>query len=83
MARHIGLHNTYHTHCHSILTYDMVQEDVSSRASFIIVENQDGKQSKPSEVRQKISYRSSLNNREILMGWSVFENLNLDWTEIP
>ena len=36
MTRHDGLHNTYHTCCHSIGTYDMVQEDVSSRASFII-----------------------------------------------
>ncbi len=25
----------------------------------------------------------SLNNGEILMGRSVFENLDLDWTEIP
>ncbi len=31
-----GPYNTYHTHCHSIRTYDMVQEDVSLRASFII-----------------------------------------------
>ena len=37
MTRQDVLHNTYHTHCHSIGTYDMVQKDVSSRASFIIV----------------------------------------------
>ena len=30
-------HITYHTCCHSIGTYDMVQEYVSSRASFIML----------------------------------------------
>ena len=36
MTRRDGLFNTYYTRCHSIGSYDMVQEDVSSRASFII-----------------------------------------------
>ena len=36
MTRHGGLHNTYCTCYHSIGTCDMVQEDVSSRAGFII-----------------------------------------------
>ena len=37
MTRQGGLHTTYYTRCHSIGTYDIVQENVSSRASFIIV----------------------------------------------
>ncbi len=36
MTRHGGLCNTYHTRCHSIGAYDMVQEYVPLRASFII-----------------------------------------------
>ena len=36
MTRHDGLSNTYHTRYHSIGTCDMVEEDVSSRAGFII-----------------------------------------------
>ncbi len=38
MTRHGGLCNTYHTLCNSIGTYDMVQENVPLRASFIIQE---------------------------------------------
>ena len=36
MTPYGGLHNPYYTHCHYIRTYDMVQEDVSSRASLMI-----------------------------------------------
>ncbi len=36
MANRDIIRNTYHTRWHSIGTYDMIQEDVSSRASFII-----------------------------------------------
>ncbi len=36
MTRHGGLHNTYCTRYDSIGTYDMLQENVSSRVSFII-----------------------------------------------
>ncbi len=36
MTRHGGLCNTYHTRCNSIGTYDIVQENLPLRASFII-----------------------------------------------
>ena len=37
MTRHGGLYNAYHTRYHSIATYDMVQESVPLRFSFILV----------------------------------------------